>query len=68
MDAVRDDNNGALIDPYRIDNKALTTAAANPRDFVDVEIDLADFERRAVVLPMSLLIFMLLALLERAGL
>src|SRR6185436_2992214 len=33
---VRDDNTGALIDPYRIDNKALTTAASNPRDFVDV--------------------------------
>jgi iron complex outermembrane recepter protein len=33
---VRDDNTGALIDPYRLDNKALTTAASNPRDFVDV--------------------------------
>ncbi len=33
---VRDDNNGALIDPYRLDNKALTTAASNPRDWIDV--------------------------------
>ena len=34
--AVRDDNTGALIDPYRLDNKALTTAASNPRDWIDV--------------------------------
>jgi TonB-dependent receptor len=33
---VRDDNTGAIIDPYRLDNKALTSAASNPRDFVDV--------------------------------
>ncbi len=32
---VRDDNSGVLIDPYRLDNKALTTAASNPRDWND---------------------------------
>jgi iron complex outermembrane receptor protein len=33
---VRDDNTGAVIDPYRLDNKALTATTSNPRDFVDV--------------------------------
>ena len=33
---VRDDNTGAVIDPYRLDNKALTSAASNPRDWIDV--------------------------------
>jgi TonB-dependent receptor len=33
---VRDDNTGALLDPYRLDNKALTSAASNPRDWSDV--------------------------------
>jgi TonB-dependent receptor len=32
---VLDDANGQAIDPYRLDNKALTTAASNPRVFRD---------------------------------
>lgn len=33
---VRDDNTGASLDPYRLDSKALTSAASNPRDWTDV--------------------------------
>lgn len=34
--AVRDDNTGTAVDPYRLDNKALISAASNPRDWIDV--------------------------------
>ncbi|MBI5770449.1 MAG: carboxypeptidase regulatory-like domain-containing protein [Verrucomicrobia bacterium] len=35
MITVLDDANGQALDPYRLDNKALTTAASNPRIFRD---------------------------------